>query len=83
VILDVTGLRHVDTHVISTLLGTASALRLLGAQAVLTGVRPEMAQSMVVLGASLGAIVTRGTLQSGIAYALERSGEADERRRSA
>jgi anti-anti-sigma factor len=75
VILDITGLRQMDAHVIRTLLRSASALRLLGAQAVLTGVRPEVAQAMVQLGAELGSIVTRGTLQNGIAHALKLSGE--------
>jgi anti-anti-sigma regulatory factor len=42
---------------------------------VLTGIRPEVAQAMVGLGADLGGITTKGTLQSGIAYALQLSGE--------
>ncbi|WP_437587270.1 AAA family ATPase [Sorangium sp. So ce1000] len=73
VILDVTGIKQIDTHVIRTLLRTASALRLLGTRAVLTGIRSEVAQTMVQLGADLGAIFTKGTLQSGIAYALQLS----------
>jgi anti-anti-sigma regulatory factor/GAF domain-containing protein len=76
VILDITGVKHIDTQVISSLFRTAAALRLLGAQAVLTGTRPEVAQAMVALGADLSGIMTKSTLQSGIAYALERSGEA-------
>ena len=76
VILDVTGLRDIDTHVAGTLVGAASALRLLGTQAVLTGIRPEAAQAMVHLDIEMSAIVTRGSLQSGFAYALQRSGEA-------
>jgi GAF domain-containing protein len=75
VILDVTGIKQIDTHVVQTLLQSAAALRLLGAQAVLTGIRPEVAQTMIGLGIDLGATVTRGTLQSGIAYALRLSGE--------
>lgn len=75
VILDITGLKQMDTYVIRTLLSSASALRLLGAQAVLTGIRPEVAQTMVQIGADLGSIVTRGTLQNGIAHALQLSGE--------
>jgi predicted ATPase/GAF domain-containing protein/tRNA A-37 threonylcarbamoyl transferase component Bud32 len=76
VILDITGIKQIDAHVIQTLLGSAAALRLLGARAVLTGVRPEVAQTMVELGADLQGLVTKGTLQSGIAYALEMCGEA-------
>ncbi|XYI02389.1 AAA family ATPase [Sorangium sp. So ce1128] len=75
VILDITGIKQVDTHVIRTLLDCASALRLLGTQAVLTGIRAEVAQTMVHIGADLGAITTKSTLQSGIAYALKLSGE--------
>jgi rsbT co-antagonist protein RsbR len=39
---------------------------------VLTGIRPEVAQTLVTIGADLGRIVTRGTLQAGIAYAMDR-----------
>ena len=77
VILDITGMKHVDIQVVSSLLSTATALRLLGAQAVLTGTRPEVARAMVTLGVDLSALVTKGTLQSGIAYALGQSGESD------
>jgi anti-anti-sigma factor len=72
VIIDVTGMKRVDTHVAGTLLRTASALRLIGAEVVLTGLRPDVARMLVELGVNLGAIVTRGTLQSGIAYAMRR-----------
>ena len=76
VILDVTGLRDIDTHVAGTLVGAASALRLLGTQAVLTGIRPEAAQAMIRLDIDMSAVVTMGSLQSGFAYALQRSGES-------
>lgn len=69
VILDITGLRHVDTHVAGTLLNTARALQLLGARAVLTGIRAEVAQTLVSLGVDLGGIITLSQLQGGIAYA--------------
>jgi predicted ATPase/GAF domain-containing protein/anti-anti-sigma regulatory factor/tRNA A-37 threonylcarbamoyl transferase component Bud32 len=78
VILDITGMKHIDADVVSTLLRTASALRLLGAQTVLTGIRADVAQTMVTLGVNLEVIVTKGTLQSGIAYALQRSGESGQ-----
>jgi len=73
VILDITGMRRIDAGVADTLLATARALGLLGAHTVLTGVRPEVAQLLVGLGADLRSLVTRGTLQSGIAYALGRT----------
>lgn len=70
VILDVTGVSVVDTHVADALLRAAQAVKLLGAQIVLTGIRPEMAQTLVGLGVDLRSIVTHSTVQSGIAYAL-------------
>lgn len=69
-ILDITGVLVVDTQVANALLRAARAVRLLGAQVVLTGIRPEVAQTLVGLGADMSGIITRGTLQSGIAYAL-------------
>lgn len=73
VILDITGLKHVDTAVAKTLGQTASALRLLGTKTVLTGIRAEVAQALVSLGIELANVVTLGTLQSGIAYALRQT----------
>ena len=68
-ILDITGVPVVDTQVANALIHAAQAVKLLGAQMVLTGIRPEVAQTLVGLGAELGGIVTRSSLQSGIAYA--------------
>lgn len=76
VIIDITGVTRVDVGVASTLMSTAAALRLLGAHAVLTGIRPEVARVLVALDADLGGLVTKGTLQSGILHALSHSGEA-------
>ena len=75
VILDITGMTHIDTAVAAMLVATTRALRLLGAQAVLTGLRPEFARLLVAENIELGTLETRGTLQSGIAYALERTRE--------
>ncbi|MDZ4721891.1 MAG: PAS domain S-box protein [Roseiflexaceae bacterium] len=72
VILDITGVLLVDTQVAGALLRAAQAVKLLGAQIVLTGIRPEIAQTLVGLGLDLRGITTRGTLQDGIAYALGR-----------
>jgi rsbT co-antagonist protein RsbR len=69
-ILDITGVQIVDTQVANALLRAAQAVKLLGAQVVLTGIRPEIAQTLVGLGLDLSGIVTRATLQSGIAFAL-------------
>jgi predicted ATPase/anti-anti-sigma regulatory factor/GAF domain-containing protein len=70
VILDVTGLRDVDASAIDSLMQTARALRLLGTAVVLSGVGPEVAQTIISLGVDLSAIVACGNLESGIAYAL-------------
>lgn len=72
-ILDITGVHVVDTQVANALVRAAQAVRLLGAQVVLTGIQPRIAQTLVQLGIDLSSIVTRGTLQSGIAYALNRT----------
>jgi rsbT co-antagonist protein RsbR len=71
-ILDITGVPVVDTAVASAILRAAHAARLLGTEVILTGIRPEVAQTLVHIGAELGNIITRGTLQSGIKYALAR-----------
>lgn len=68
-IIDITGVSVVDTQVANTLLQAAQAVKLLGARVVLTGIRPEVAQTLVGLGVDLRAIVTRSTLQDGISYA--------------
>ncbi|XYH98503.1 STAS domain-containing protein [Sorangium sp. So ce1128] len=81
VILDVTGMRRVDNEVASSLIKTANGLRLLGAQAVLTGIRPDVAQMLVGMDVDLSGIVVRGTLQSGIAYAVGRGDAAPGARR--
>lgn len=76
VIIDITGLRHIDTSVAALLIRTAGALRLLGAQSILTGVRAEIARTLVGLGVELGSIHTQSTLQSGIAQAIRLSGDS-------
>jgi len=73
VIVDITGVPLIDTQVANALIRTAQAVKLLGAQVVLTGIRPEVAQALVGLGLDLRGIVTRSTLQAGIEYGLRRS----------
>lgn len=70
VILDITGVLVVDTAVAGALLRTAHAARLLGTEVIITGIRPEIAQTLVQIEANFERLVTRGTLQSGIAFAL-------------
>jgi PAS domain S-box-containing protein len=69
-ILDITGVPEIEAEVAAGILQAARAVQLLGAQVVLTGIRPDVAQRLVTLGADFSGIVTRGTLQSGIAYAM-------------
>jgi PAS domain S-box-containing protein len=70
-IIDITGVVVVDTQVAQALLQAAHAAQLLGTQVVLTGIRPEVAQTLVGLGVNLHGIVTQSTLQNGIAYAIK------------
>ncbi|MDW8404248.1 PAS domain S-box protein [Chloroflexus sp.] len=72
VILDITGVAVVDTQVANALLRSAQAVRLLGAEVLLTGIRPEVAQTIVGLGLDLSNIRTLASLQDGISYALSR-----------
>ncbi len=76
VIIDVTGVPLVDTHVAQTLLRAAGAVRLLGARTVLVGIRPEVAQTLVSLGVDLGAIPTYADLQEAVSEHLRASARA-------
>jgi PAS domain S-box-containing protein len=73
VILDITGVALVDTEVANAFIRASQAVSLLGAQVVLTGIRPEVAQMLVGLGVDLRGIITRSTLRDGISYALRHS----------
>ncbi len=70
VIIDVTGVQVVDTAVANALVQASRAVRLLGAEVVLTGIRPEVAMTFVSMGADLGDMVVHGSLRNGIAHAL-------------
>lgn len=69
-ILDITGVPVVDTQVANTLIQAAQSVRLLGAQVMLSGIRPEVAQILVGLGVDLRGIPTVGSLQAAIASSL-------------
>jgi anti-anti-sigma regulatory factor len=73
-LLDISGVRVVDTQVADALLRVAQAAKLLGTQIVLTGIRAEVAQTIVHLGADMSGIVTRSNLQDGLRYALTMAG---------
>lgn len=69
-IIDVTGLREASEQTARILLGMAGALRMLGTRVVLTGVRPDVARTLVSLGVEMKDIAVRSTLQAGIAFAM-------------
>jgi rsbT co-antagonist protein RsbR len=71
-ILDITGVSMVDTQVANALIHAAQAVKLLGARVILTGIRPEVAQTLVGLGVDLSGIATHSSLQSGIAAVMGR-----------
>jgi rsbT co-antagonist protein RsbR len=75
VILDLTGVPVIDTQVAEALLRAAQAVRLLGAQVMLTGIGALLAQTLVSLGVNLSNIATQSNLQAGIAYALTQAGQ--------
>lgn len=68
-IVDITGVSTLDTQAARTLIGVARALRLLGIEPVVTGMRAEVAQTLVQLGVRLDGLSTRSNLKSGIAHA--------------
>ncbi|UQA58531.1 STAS domain-containing protein [Polyangium aurulentum] len=72
-ILDVTGVVTLDEQVAAALVRTAHAVRLLGAQMVLSGIRAEVARTLVEIGADFSGIVTCANLQAAITYALRLS----------
>ncbi len=70
-ILDITGVPTIDTQTAQHLLETISAVRLLGADVILTGVRPVIAQTLVHLGVDLSNVVTRTSLAAGLRMAFQ------------
>ena len=74
-ILDITGVRTMDTLVANHLIKTVTAARLMGARCILTGVSPAIAQTMVQLGIDLNQITTRAQMSDGIKLALELVGK--------
>jgi rsbT co-antagonist protein RsbR len=73
-VLDITGVPTVDTEVAQHLLKTVSAVRLLGAECIISGIRPQVAQTIVALGIEFGDIATKATLADALAHALRRTG---------
>ena len=75
-IIDITGVPTVDTLVAQHLLKTITAARLMGADCILSGIRPQIAQTIVHLGINLEEVITKARLADAFRLALERSGRA-------
>ena len=73
-IIDITGVPTVDTLVAQHLLKTVTAIRLMGADCIISGVRPQIAQTIVHLGVDLQGVTTKATLADALSLALKRSG---------
>ena len=73
-IIDITGVPTVDTLVAQHLLKTVTAIRLMGAECIISGIRPQIAQTIVHLGIDLQGIVTKSTLADALSVALKQSG---------
>lgn len=73
-VIDITGVPAVDTEVAQHLLKTVVAARLMGAQCTISGIRPQIAHTIVTLGIEFGDIVTKATLADALAHALADSG---------
>jgi rsbT co-antagonist protein RsbR len=73
-VIDITGVPTVDTEVAQHLLKTVGAARLLGAECTISGIRPQVAQTIVSLGIEFGDVATKATLADALAIALSRAG---------
>lgn len=71
-LVDITGVPAIDTQTAQHLIDTVSAVRLLGSQVILTGVRPAIAQTLVHLGINLSDVTTRSSFEAGLRVALEK-----------
>ena len=74
VIIDITGVPTVDTLVAQHLLKTVTAIRLMGADCIISGIRPQIAQTIVHLGVDLQGVTTKANLADALSLALKRSG---------
>lgn len=79
-IIDITGVPVVDTLVAQHLLKTVAAARLMGADCIISGIRPQIAQTIVHLGVNIGDVITKATLADAFALALTRIGMTVVRR---
>jgi rsbT co-antagonist protein RsbR len=82
-IIDITGVPTVDTMVAQHLLKAVTAARLMGADCIISGIRPQIAQTIVHLGLDLSMVTTKSSLADAVVVALERTGFQITRRRAA
>jgi rsbT co-antagonist protein RsbR len=73
-IIDITGVPTVDTLVAQHLLKTVAAIRLMGAECIISGIRPQIAQTIVHLGIDLHGIATKASLADALSLAMEQQG---------
>ena len=78
-IIDITGVPTVDTLVAQHLLKTVTAIRLMGADCIISGIRPQIAQTIVHLGIDLQGVQTKATLADALSLALKQAGWRIER----
>jgi rsbT co-antagonist protein RsbR len=74
-IIDITGVPTVDTLVAQHLLKTVAAARLMGADCIISGIRPQIAQTIVQLGVDLNEVTTKASMAAAFRVALQRSGQ--------
>ena len=74
-IIDITGVPAVDTLVAQHLLKTITAAKLMGAECILSGIRPQIAQTIVHLGINLSEVITKATMADALAIALQKTGK--------
>src|SRR5215204_3468367 len=79
-IIDITGVPTVDTLVAQHLLKTVAAARLMGADCIISGIRPQIAQTIVQLGVDLNEVTTKASMAAAFRLALQRSGQTDNER---
>ncbi|TCD16143.1 STAS domain-containing protein [Oricola cellulosilytica] len=79
-IVDITGVQTVDTQVAQHLLRTAAAVRLMGAECIISGVSPKIAQTIVQLGVDVGDVTTRSSIRTALVHAFETVGYTITRR---
>ena len=76
-IIDITGVPTVDTLTAQHLIKTITAARLMGADCIISGIRPQIAQTIVHLGVDLGAVITKATLADAFRRALDMTGQRE------